>query len=148
MYKRTITYEDYEGAKRTEDFYFNMNKAELIKWMTTTGDYTIDRLMLRLIEERNGKKIMDMMDELIKISYGKKTIDGRRFEKSEELWKDFQETEAYSVLFTELVTDASKAGEFVNGIIPKELADQIAEEIEKNPNGIPAEIMDYVPNKK
>lgn len=148
MYKRTITYEDYEGTKRTEDFYFNLNKAELIKWMTTTGDYTIDRLMLKLIEERNGKKIMDMMDELIKIAYGRKSIDGRRFEKSEELWRDFQETEAYSVLFTELVTDAKKAGEFVNGIIPKELAAQIADEIEKNPNGMPAEIRDYIPNTK
>lgn len=147
MYKKTITFEDYEGTERTEDFYFNLNKAELIKWMTTTGEYTIDRLMLRLIQERNGKKIMDMMDELIKIAYGRKSLDGRRFEKSEELWKDFKETEAYSVLFTELVTDAKKAGEFVNGIIPKKLADQIADEIEKNPEGVPAEIRDYIPNK-
>lgn len=146
MYKRTITYEDYEGNKRTEDFYFNLSKAELLKWMVTNGDYTIDKVLMRLVEERNGKKIMAAMDELISLSYGRKSLDGRRFEKSEELWKDFKETEAYSTLFMELVTDAKKAGEFVNGIIPEKLAKQITEEFEKNPQGIPAEIKDYVPN--
>lgn len=147
MYKRTISYEDYEGNERTEDFYFNLNRAELIKWMTTNGDYTIDKVLMRLVEERNGKKIMDTMDELIKISYGRKSLDGRRFEKSEDLWKDFKETEAYSVLFTELVTDANAAGEFVNGIIPEKLAKQIAEEFEKNPHAISDQLKDYIPKK-
>lgn len=147
MYKRTITYEDYEGVERTEDFYFNVNKAELIKWMTTSGDYTIDKVLMRFVEERNGKKIMETMEELIKLSYGRKSIDGRNFQKSEEIWNDFRSTEAYSELFTELVTDGGKAGEFVNCIIPEKLAKQIAEEFEKNPEAIPTEIKDYIPKK-
>lgn len=147
MYVRTITYEDYEGQQRTEDFYFNLNKAELLKWMVTTGDYTIDKVLMRIVQERNGKRIMEAIDELIHLSYGQKSLDGRRFEKTDEIWKDFKETEAYATLFTELVTDAQKAGEFVNGIIPEKLANQISEEFKKNPQAIPAELKDYVDKK-
>lgn len=143
MLKKTITYEDYDGVKRTEDFYFNLNKAEVIKWMTTSGDYTLDKVLERLSKERNGKKIMEIFEDLIHLSYGRKSIDGRKFEKTEEIWNDFYQTEGYSVLFTELVTDAKKAADFVNRIIPKDLADEVEKIIKENPDGIPAELRDY-----
>ena len=31
MLKKTITYTDYNGNSRTEDFYFNLTKTELMK---------------------------------------------------------------------------------------------------------------------
>lgn len=144
MLKRIIEYVDYEGNNRKEEFYFNLNKAEVIKWITTTGGYTLDKLVLRLTTERNGKKIMEIFDNLLKISYGKKSLDGRKFEKSDEIWKDFAETEAYSQIFTELVTDAKKAADFINAVIPKELSDEIAKIMEQYPDGIPDELKDYI----
>lgn len=144
MYKRSITFVDYDGVERTEDHYFHLNKAEIIKWLTTSGDYTLDKLLVRLSNERNGKKIMEIFEDLIHRSYGRKSLDGRKFEKSEEIWDDFYHTEAYSVLFTELVTDAKKASEFVNKIIPKDLSVEIAKVIKENPDGIPAELKDYI----
>lgn len=144
MLKKTITYEDYEGQERTEEHFFHLTKAELIKWLTTTGDYTLDRVLQRLAEERNGKRVMEIFEDLIKRSYGKKSLDGRRFEKSEEFTKEFMETEAYSILFMELVTDAEKAAEFVNGIIPNDLAGELAKIMKEHPEGIPAEIKDYM----
>ena len=48
----------------------------------------------------------------------KKSPDGKRFIKSEELSTAFSQTEAYSQLFMELATDADAAAKFVNGIIP------------------------------
>lgn len=137
MLKRTIEFEDYDGNMRKEDHYFNLNRAEVIKWLTTTGDYTLDKVLDRLSTERNGKKIMDIFESLIKSSYGKKSLDGRRFEKSEEIWNDFYQTEAYSVLFTELVTDAKKAADFVNKIIPKSLSDEAEKFIEEHPEQVP-----------
>lgn len=137
MLKRTIEFEDYDGNMRKEDHYFNLNRAEVIKWLTTTGDYTLDKVLDRLSTERNGKKIMDIFESLIKSSYGKKSLDGRRFEKSEEIWNDFYQTEAYSVLFTELVTDAKKAADFVNKIIPKSLSDEAEKFIEEHPERVP-----------
>lgn len=144
MYKKTITFDDYNGEKITEDFYFNLNKAEVIKWLTTSGSYTLDKVLERLSKERNGKKIMEIFEDLIKMSYGEKSLDGRKFEKNEEIWNNFYQTEAYSVLFTELVTDAQKAADFVNKIIPKDLADEVEKIIKENPAGIPAEMKDYM----
>lgn len=143
MYKRTIEFVDYNGQVRKEDHYFHLNKAEVIKWLTTSGDYTLDKVLERLSKERNGKKIMDIFEDIIRRAYGRKSLDGRKFEKSEEIWNDFYQTEAYSVLFTELVTDANKAADFVNQIIPRELADEIAKIIRENPDGIPDELKDY-----
>lgn len=143
MLVKSITFEDFDGNKRTEDHYFHLSKAEVIKWLTTSGDYTLDKVLERLSMERNGKKIMEIFEDLIRLSYGKKSLDGRKFEKTDEIWNDFYQTEAYSVLFTELVTDARKAAAFVNGIIPKDLADEVEKIIKDNPEGIPDVLKDY-----
>lgn len=144
MLKRTITYEDLDGNKRTEDLYFNLNRAEVIKWLTTSGDYTLDKMILKLSTERNGKEIMKIFDDLILSSYGEKSLDGRRFIKSPELSEEFKQTEAYSVLFCELVTDAKKAADFMNGIIPKDMAAEVSKAMKENPDAIPAELKDYI----
>lgn len=137
MLKKTIEFEDYDGNKRKEDHYFNLNKAELLKWLTTTGDYTLDKVIYQISKERNGKKIMETFEELIHLSYGRKSLDGRKFEKSEEIWEDFYRTEAYSNLFMELVTDAKKSADFVNKIIPKSLSDEVEKIIKDNPQMVP-----------
>lgn len=143
MYAKVIKFTDYNGVKREEEHFFNLNKAEVIKWLTTSGDYTLDKVLERLSKERNGKKIMEIFEEMIKMSYGKPSLDGRKFEKTDEIWNDFYQSDAYSELFTELVTDAAKAADFVNRIIPKSLADEVAKIIKDNPDGIPAELRDY-----
>lgn len=144
MLKKTIKYEDYEGNLREEDFYFNLNKAEVIKWLTTSGDYTLDKVLIQLSNERNGKEIMKIFEDLIHLSYGVKSLDGRKFIKSEELWEDFHQTEAYSELFSELVMDAEKAADFVNKVIPKSLATEIVKTLAENPEGVPDEVKDYM----
>ena len=40
MIKKTITYTDYNGLERTEDFWFNITEAEALEMeMSTTGGY-------------------------------------------------------------------------------------------------------------
>lgn len=138
MFKKEIVFTDYDGNERKEDHYFNLNKAEVIKWLTTTGDYTLDKVLDRLSTERNGKKIMEIFEDLVRRSYGRKSLDGRKFEKSEDIWNDFYQTEAYSVLFTELVTDAKAAANFVNKIIPNDLANEVEKIVKDHPDGIPS----------
>lgn len=143
MYKKTIKFKGYDDVERTEDFYFNINEAELTKWLTTSGDYTLDKVLDRLTKERNGKEIMRIFEDMIHMAYGRQSLDGRKFEKSEEIWKDFYQTEAYSVLFMELVTDAAKAADFVNKIIPRKLADRVEKIIRDNSDGIPDNLKEY-----
>ena len=117
MLKKTITYKDYNGTSRTEDFYFNLSQAEVTEMeLSETGGLkaTIDRV----VKEEDGREIMRIFKELILKAYGKKSDDGRRFIKSPELANEFSQTEAYSQLFMKLATDAQTATNFVNGILP------------------------------
>ena len=145
MYKCPITYTDYDGNVRTEDFYFNLSKAEIIKWLTTSGDYTLDKMIDKLTKQRNGKEIMKIFEDLIYQAYGEKSLDGRRFIKDDEVKRNFIETEAYSVLFTQLVTDAQAATRFINSIIPNDVSEDIQRTIAENPDAIPDALKDYIP---
>ena len=120
MLKKTISYVDYEGNERTEDCYFNLTKAELTEMeMGVTGGFS--EMVNRIIQAQNMPEIIKLFKGLILKSYGVKSPDGRRFIKKEELSEEFSQTEAYSILFMELATDADKASEFINGIVPADL---------------------------
>lgn len=146
MLKRTVEYVDYDGNPRKEDFYFNLSKAEVIDWLTTSGNYTLDKVLERLAQEQNVKEILEIFKDVLYRAYGKKSLDGRRFMKDEETKREFVETEAYSILYTELATDAKKAADFINAIIPADLAADVEKIIRENPDGIPDTLKDYVPD--
>lgn len=148
MYKKTITYVDYDDNKRTEDHYFHLNKAELIKKLTPNGGVALDKELEQLFIEQNGKKIMAFFEDLIHLSYGRKSLDGRKFEKSEEIWNDFYQTEAYSVFFTELVTNAAAAIDFVNNILPKDLSEEVDKMLKEHPEEIPETLRGYIGSDK
>lgn len=119
MLKKTITYTDYNGNERTEDFYFHLNSAEVAEMeLGVAGGLTA--MINRIVSEQNGPEIIKIFKELILKAYGIKHADGKRFEKSEEISRAFSQTEAYSVLFMELGTDANAAIEFFSEIIPKD----------------------------
>lgn len=124
MLKKTITYTDYDGNERTEDFYFNLSKAELLEMeMSTNGG--LEKFCQKIIAEKDTKRMMEMWKDLILKSYGEKSLDGKRFVKNQELVDSFTQTEAYSELFMELASNADTAAAFVKGIIPKNLLEQI-----------------------
>lgn len=117
MLKKTITYVDYNGVERTEDFYFNLTKAELTEMeMGTTGGFS--EMINRIIATKDIPSVIKIFKELILKSYGQKSADGRRFIKSPELSTEFAQTEAYSILYMELATDEDAAAKFINGIAP------------------------------
>lgn len=117
MLKKPITYTDYNGIERTEDFYFNLTKAELMEMeLSITGG--LSEWITRISNEQNMPEIVKLFKKLILTAYGIKSADGKRFEKSEQISNEFAQTEAYSVLFMELAQDADAAAKFVNGIIP------------------------------
>lgn len=117
MLKKTITYTDYDGNERTEDFYFNLTKAEVAEMeMSHTGG--MEKMLRKIVAEKDSKRIVEVFKDLILRSYGEKSADGKRFIKNQELRDAFAQTEAYSVLFMELATDAEAAAAFVNGILP------------------------------
>lgn len=126
MIKKTITYTDYNGSERTEDFYFNLTKAEVMEMeMSTTGGMA--EMITRIVNAKDQVAIIKIFKDLILKAYGEKSPDGRKFEKKNgKLAEEFAETEAFSQLFMELATDADAAAKFVNGIVPADMAKQAA----------------------
>ena len=123
MIKKTVTYDDYNGFNRTEDYYFNLTKAEVMEMqLSTVGG--LDTMLKKLVASNDMPSIIKVFKELVLKAYGEKSPDGRRFIKNDELRAEFEQTEAYSIIFMELATDEKAAAEFINGIVPKDLADQ------------------------
>jgi hypothetical protein len=122
MLKKNIKYVDYDGNNRAEDFYFNLNKAEIVELeLGTTGGLT--KTLEKIVQEKDNKRIVEYFKAIILKAYGEKSADGRRFIKSQELRDSFEQTEAYAELFMELSSNAKAAAEFISGIVPKEAAD-------------------------
>lgn len=120
MLKKTITYIDYNDVERTEDFYFNLTKAEITEMeMSTTGG--LSEKIQNIVQAQDIPEIIKIFKELVLKAYGVKSPDGKRFIKKEELTEAFSQTEAYSQLFMELATDADAAAKFINGITPKDI---------------------------
>lgn len=126
MYKKTITYEDYDGVERTETLYFNLSKAELMELeIGTPGGFSSK--IHKIIDAKDTSELVSLFKFFIERSYGVKSPDGRRFIKNQEVLDDFMQTEAYSELYMELASDAEAAAAFVNGLMPKLTPEQQAQ---------------------
>ncbi len=120
MLKKLIKYTDYNGNERQENFYFNLNKTELMEMETeVTGG--MRQLLEDMMEKQDIPKIMQAFKTIILKAYGEKSPDGRRFYKSEELSTAFTQTEAYNELYMELLSDANKAAAFITALMPEDM---------------------------
>lgn len=135
MFKKTITYKDYDGIERTEDFYFNLTKAEVMQ-MEIGTDGGMQKMLEKIVAEKDNKRIMEVFTDILMRAYGEKSADGKHFVKSPEISKAFTQTEAYSDMFMEMLTDAKAASAFINGIVPKDVAQASAEK-SSTENAIP-----------
>ena len=125
MLKKSITYVDYNGCERTEDFYFNMSKAERLGY-AIGFEGGIDSFITKVVKEEDVKKLWDIWSDFILRCYGEKSSDGRRFIKSKELSEAFMQTEAYNNLMMELMSSSGDANaKFVNAVVA---------DVEKDPN--------------
>ena len=127
MLKRTITFENYDGETVTEVHYFNLSKPELVT-MQVEDNVGYAKILQAIVDTNNNEQLVERFKEIILMTYGEKSEDGRRFVKSQELRDEFAQTEAYNTLFMELVTDDKAAITFINGVLPKDLQNQITQE--------------------
>lgn len=124
MLKLTKKYTNFNGKEVEEDLYFNLTKAE-IATMQLEVEGGFDGFLQKIIETENIPELMKQFQKIILMSYGVKSSDGRRFEKSEKLRTEFSQTQVYSDLFIELATDAEAAANFIKGIIPSDLVSKL-----------------------
>lgn len=120
MIKKTVTYTDYNGVERTEDFYFNLTPAELTE-MELSIEGGLTTYLKNIIVAKNVPQLIKAFKNILLASYGERSSDGRRFVKSEQITNDFVSTPAYSAIYMELVQDDEAASKFVNGLIPSDM---------------------------
>jgi hypothetical protein len=121
MLKETVTYTDYFGEEQTEDIYFHLSKAELLEIEMLADGGSFSDMLLQIIESKDNALILKLFKNIVLLSYGIRSEDGRRFIKNEQLREEFTQTAAYSEVFISLAMDAEKAARFVNGIMPADL---------------------------
>lgn len=117
MYKKTITFEDYNGVTKTEDFFFNLTKTEIIKMERKTEGGMIDRLK-KIINTKDANGLMDFAEELVQLSYGVITPNGG-FRKNPVLTEEFMSMPAYDKLYMELLTTDDGLSNFIQGVFPR-----------------------------
>lgn len=117
MVKKTISYTDFDGNVRTEDFFFNLSRAEVLEMeLSISGGMT--QMINRITSTQDGPAIFKVFKDMILKAYGEKSPDGKQFIKSAALSEAFSQTEAYSELLMELVSDPNAAAGFINQLIP------------------------------
>ena len=117
MLKKTITYTDYNGTERTEDFYFNLSRAEITE-MELSMEGGMRAYIQKIIAAKSQLALVTLFKEIVMKAYGKKSADGRLFMKNDAIRAEFEAHPAYSMIHMDLVTDEAKASAFVNGIMP------------------------------
>lgn len=120
MFYKTVTYTDFNGVKRTEDFHFHFNQAELME-MELSREGGFSARVKRIVDANSKPELIQIMKKFVLDAYGVKSEDGRRFMKSDEIRQSFVECPAYSIIFMELATNDTAAAEFINGVTPDDM---------------------------
>lgn len=138
MLKKTISYTDYDGNQRTEDFYFNLSKAEITE-MELSMEGGMRAYIQRIIAAKSQLELVKLFKDVVLKSYGKKSTDGRLFMKNDAIRAEFEAHPAYSMIYMDLVTDEAEASAFVNGIMPADMPKQnLAMEMAATASATPA----------
>jgi hypothetical protein len=132
--KQTITYTDFDDVEQTEDHYFHLSKSELIE-MELAQEGGMANMLETIVKSGDSRKIIESFRDIISKAYGQRVEgSGTKFYKSETISKQFMESLAFDAFFTELLTNAQTAITFVNGVIPKDLAETAAKAAAASPD--------------
>lgn len=117
MLEKKIKYTDLRGHEREDTFMFHLNKTELLKLeMSVPGGFAAK--INKMVDKEDAPEIVETFENFILSSYGEISEDGKSFIKNKELTDRFKNSEAYSELFMELISDPESAKAFVSGVIP------------------------------
>lgn len=124
MIKRTIQFEDFDGNPASEDFWFHLSKAELIE-LDSEFQGGLDGALKAIVATNDANKIIKIFKQIILAAHGQRSVDGKKFYKSDEIRAEFEASAAYSELFMKLATDAEFAASFIQGVLPASMLREI-----------------------
>lgn len=136
MIEKKINYIDFDGNEQVEVAHFHLSEATLSR-MSVSFEGGMEAYLRKIVEEKDTAKILDVFEEIIQKAYGRR--EGKRFIQSPAMTEEFTQTEAYSELYMELLTDEDAAAEFIKGVLPAKLSAKLPDEI---PQELPPAVTD------
>ena len=116
MIKKTISYVDFNGTQRNDDYYFHLSVPEATRFAARFGEQGWEAGIKKIVESGDLAEVLDLFEDIILTSYGQKSPDGRTFVKNKEMRENFSNSEAYAQLFEELVMSPDAMTQFAKGI--------------------------------
>jgi len=139
MFKKTITFTDFNDQKQTQDFYFHFSKSDLVA-LASDGTTMMERIE-RIMKANDGRAILNEFRAIVSQACGVRSEDGARFIKSPEAQSVLMDSPAFDELLMELATNAEASAEFVRQLIPEKLQNEVMEQL-KNSKGGTVEVPD------
>lgn len=132
MFKKIISYENFDGEQRSKEFYFHLGKAELL---TMVAEGSFEERLAKMIETKDMVAILGEMRKIVDMSIGVRSEDGETFVKNDEIRQKLMASPAYDELLMELVTDPEKSSEFIKNLLPSKMQQQLEEKLKEQANG-------------
>lgn len=140
MFKKTVTFKDFDGNSQTQDFYFHISKAEFLAMASTADD--MQSRIKKMVASMDGKAIIHELREIIKLACGVRSEDGQRFVKDAAAQSTLLDSPAFDELLMELATDAVASAEFIEKLVPKKMQEEMQEQLKKSGQAAPEPFAD------
>lgn len=151
MLKKTVTYEDFDGNRQTETLYFNLSKTDIADNLEVKDELQNIKDLFEGVQRElttpEIKLILDFVKKMMRLSYGIRSEDGKRFKKSLELWQDLTETALYDSFLFSLFANPEEAVKFLTGVMPSDLIAQAEEQMAHDTPAMDLSIPDNAPPK-
>lgn len=139
MIKYDIKYRNFDDNERTKTVYFHMTRTELgdnldlgERFETLAHQLAGDGTDRELTKEE-VKIILELVKDVMKLSYGERSADGEHFYKSEAIWHEFKSSAVYDAALWWLFEDSDRAMGFLTGMMPKDLVEEAKAQQRKQP---------------
>lgn len=136
MLKQVVEYKDFDGNPTVETLYFNITKTELAenlqleKALTELQEKVVNGPS-RTMTTEDIQMVLDLVKTFMKLAYGIRSADGKRFIKTEDIWTEFTQTAAYDAFLFSLFEKPELAMSFMTNILPADIREQAVKETEK-----------------
>lgn len=124
MISKTLTYLDFNGDQHKKEFWFHLSVPEITKLQFKDKNQTMFDAIVKMTEEENARDVLDLLETIVRASVGQRSEDGARFAKNDDVRSELFDTEAYSVLFEQLLQDPDEVARFLQGVLPKSLSEK------------------------
>ena len=129
MIPEKLTYRDLDGNVVTKTWYFSLDRAEIAEMKIRhegPGKGSLEDYLDRIVKEQDNNKLLDNFKAILFNSVALRPADANYLDKSPAVRAEFTGGGAYETMFMKMLEDAVYAAKLINGIIPADMAEEVA----------------------